>query len=249
MTANKDTELLKEYIQEAVLSEYIYTQPGRAGAALRGAFRGAWEKSFGDAGGGAEALKGKLKKTGAAVKSLAKTALAGAADVLTLGALEANYDKIHGQYLEDLKDIEKKHGGAMRRLDNAFKKNLSAVEVAGFFANPAAMVAAYYGDKATKKLVQKAEQFALKSGASEDFKKKVDSYYAQLNNEVEKARQASRGKLKSDEKKTIANNLKNLKGKIESETNKLRGLGKTNPLYTQGTDLISNINDVLDTIE
>lgn len=266
MTKQKDFELLKEYVQEALLNEDIHTTPGAAGAALRGAVSGAWEKSFGKGGGATGAVAAGLAKTGAAAKSLAKTALAAGADVLTLGALPANYDKIHGEYLDSLKDIEKKYGEDKKRLDDVFGKNLSSLQVAAFFANPLAIPAIKFADEKIKKGVEKATAAALKSGASEAFKKEVDEYYNKINNQLNSAREASK-RLRSDQtstkqttsgtpakpeassttdKQNLVKNLQSLRKKVEEENNKF---SDKNPLSAKNSAVIKEIDRILQSIK
>lgn len=187
-----EQELLREYLRESLLLEYDGYAPGAAGAALRGAFRGAWEKSFGREGGGIEAIKGKGKKFISSIKHLGKGVIEGLKEVLSAGILTADYDKVHKEYLDDIKDIERKYGSAFERVKEKFSESASLTPLffAGLFINPAVAVGALAAKKGSEKISDKATINSLSAAASKDFQRAINSYFQLLKEEDKKKRDA-----------------------------------------------------------
>lgn len=229
MKSNKDSTLLREYIRESLLTEDSMTSI--ASTAGRAFGRGVQKAGLGKGGAGREAIKGKLKKLGKSIKHSAKTILSGAGEFLSLGLFKADFDKIHQEYLDDLKKIEDKYGSAFKRVNADFADASSPINAILWLTNPGAMLLGATVKGLPEKIARKIEKDALTSGASQKFKEKIDAHFGKIKADIEKAkastpfetRPSQRGRQqpeKSSQLEKIVDDLKMKKSEFTQQVKK-----------------------------
>lgn len=251
MNEDKDIQLLREYVRESLVSEDVATTTGYYGRVGRAALARAAQR----AGKGVEATKQRGAEFVASLKNLFKRTVASTAQLLTAGLFDANIDKIHKEYLDELQNIRKTYRNVADEWDAAMGEKLAPIVTAAILINPGAAgpavakaLAAKVGMGRAAEIARKAEENALKSGASDKFKKVVDDYYGKINKQIDAAEVASRQRsLRSDEEKrnNAISSLKNVESSLTNEFRQLQKLGKENEVYKEHAKTLEKLQKVL----
>ncbi len=248
---NDDVELLREYLRESILLEYIDSDPRYAAASLRKAVGGATKELE----KGVEAGVGDVKKLGATLSRGIKTIAGNLLQAVTLGLYKHDQDKINDTYRRSIQEIERKHGAAKKALNAAFGENIGTLQKVAFLYSPGATLASVLVDKGLEKMASSIEKMQMKSGASDEYKKKIDAYYDKIQNDAKlataqskKAQDEPTSKLSSEKKGSVTsiNDLRKVKERLQNELEEMKKLNLQNtPLFkkhNETLDILGSIN-------
>jgi len=248
---NDDVELLREYLRESILLEYIDTDPRYAAASLRKAVGGATKELE----KGVEAGVGDVKKLGATLSRGVKTIAGNLLQAVTLGLYKHDQDTINDTYERSIQDIERKYGGAKKALNAAFGESISTLQKVAFLYSPGTTLASVLVGKGLEQMASSIEKMQMKSGASKQYKKKIDAYYDKIQNDAKltaaqqkKTQDEPTSRLSSEKKGAVTspNDLKKIKERLKSELEEMKKLNLQNtPLFkkhNETLDILGNIN-------